>query len=805
MRWWPFGARASEPEPSPPALQREAAVVAPATPAKADPGPQPIPAEPAAPAGAETPTLSAPITPESATPAPVLMAAKTESSAPAMVAPPAVALLDPPAPGAVDLDAAHLYINRETSLLLFQERVIEEAEDPANPLLERVKFLSIFSSNLAEFYMVRIAGLKQQVQAGVRELSMDGQTPSEQLSIVRESARQLIMRGRRLYGKLRVELAEAGIHVLGYDDLDEHQRLAADAYFEDVVYPVLTPLAFDPARPFPHISNLSLNLAVLIRTPDGEERFARVKMPKALPRLVPICAPDGAGAACDTTHAENRGRAYHFVWLEQLVTAHLDMIFPGMDVVEAHPFRVTRDADIAIQELEAEDLLETIEEGVRRRRFGSVVRVTVTPSLPDFVRDTLAENLKLDPEDLVVVDPPIGASNLMELYKIDRPDLKDPSFRPALPPGYDDAEPPDMFAAIREHPLLLHRPFDSFEPFVTLLQQAAEDPDVLAIKMTLYRVGRNSPVVEALLDAAENGKEVAALVELKARFDEESNIGWARKLEQAGVHVVYGVLGLKTHSKVALIVRKEGDRIRRYLHLGTGNYNVATALQYTDLDLLVTDEIMGEDATELFNFLTGYAEQDAYERFLVAPVTIRQGFEELVRREMAHAAAGRPARMILKMNSLVDMITVRLLYEASQAGVCVDLIVRGMCSLRPGVPGVSENIRVTSIVGRFLEHTRIYCFENNGDPTILIGSADLMRRNLDRRVEVLVPVLDAALIKRLRDEILQTYLDDNVKARRMREDGSYARVVIKDGAQLIDSQKVLMAASIKRAGHEAGH
>ena len=361
----------------------------------------------------------------------------------------------------------------------------------------------------------------------------------------------------------------------------------------------------------------------------------------------------------------------------------------------------------------------------------------------------------------------------MELYKIDRPDLKDPPFRPALLPGYDDAENPDMFAAIREHDILLHRPFDSFEPFVKLLQQAAEDPDVLAIKMTLYRVGRDSPVVEALLDAAENGKEVAALVELKARFDEESNIGWARKLEQAGVHVVYGVLGLKTHSKVALIVRKEGDRVRRYLHLGTGNYNVATALQYTDLDLLITDEVMGEDASELFNYLTGYAEQDSYERFLVAPVTIRQGFEELVRREIDLARAGRPARMILKMNSLVDRAIVRLLYEASQAGVRdrPDRA-RHVHPAARACPGVSDNITVTSIVGRFLEHTRIYYFENDGDPTVLIGSADLMRRNLDRRVEVLAPVDDPALIARLRGEILQTYLDDNVKARLMKSDGT---------------------------------
>jgi polyphosphate kinase len=711
----------------------------------------------------------------------------------------------PPSTAEVDLDASSLYLNRELSMLSFQERVLEEAEDLDNPLLERVKFLSIFSSNLAEFYMVRIAGLKQQVQAGVRDLSADGLTPAEQLAIVRESARQLIMRGRGLYSRLRDELAQNSIYVLGYDELDEHQREDADRYFDDVVYPVLTPLAFDPARPFPHISNMSLNLAVLIRTPEGEERFARVKMPRALPRLVPICADAGAGPSCEIKGDDKRGRSYHFVWLEQLVAAHLGSIFPGMEVVEAHPFRVTRDADIAIQELEAEDLLETIEEGVRRRRFGSVVRVTVTPSLPDFVRDTLAENLKLDPEDLVVVEPPIGASNLMELYKIDRPDLKDPAFRPALLPGYDDAENPDMFAAIREHDILLHRPFDSFEPFVKLLQQAAEDPDVLAIKMTLYRVGRDSPVVEALLDAAENGKEVAALVELKARFDEESNIGWARKLEQAGVHVVYGVLGLKTHSKVALIVRKEGDRVRRYLHLGTGNYNVATALQYTDLDLLITDEVMGEDASELFNFLTGYAEQDSYESFLVAPVTIRQGFETLVRREMDLARAGRPARMILKMNSLVDRAMVRLLYQASQVGVRIDLVVRGMCILRPGLPGVSDNITVTSIVGRFLEHTRIYFFENDGDPTVLIGSADLMRRNLDRRVEVLAPVNDPALIARLRGEILQTYLDDNVKARLMGSDGTYARVRAEEGQERVDSQLLLMEISAKRSGYEPGH
>ena len=708
-------------------------------------------------------------------------------------------------PRDVDLDSPALYLNRELSLLCFQERVLEEAEDPGNPLLERVKFLSIFSSNLAEFYMVRIAGLKQQVEAGVRELSADGLTPAEQLAIVRETARSLIVRGRELYPRLRDELAANGIHVLGYDELDAAQREHADRYFNDVVFPVLTPLAFDPARPFPHISNQSLNLAVLVRTPDDEDRFARVKMPRALPRLVPICSATGPGSSSGPGGTETgSGRTCSFVWLEQLVIAHLGSIFPGMKVVEAHPFRVTRDAEIAIQELEAEDLLETIEEGVRRRRFGSVVRVTVTPSLPEFVRDTLAENLKLEPEDLVVVEPPIGASNLIELYQVDRPDLKDTPFRAAPLPGYDATEDLDMFAAIRDHDILLHRPYDSFDPVIKLLCQAAEDPDVLAIKMTLYRVGRDSPVVDALLYAAENGKEVAALVELKARFDEESNIGWARKLEQAGVHVVYGVLGLKTHSKVALIVRKEGDRVRRYLHVGTGNYNVETALQYTDLDLLVTDEVMGEDASELFNYLTGYAEQDSYRTFLVAPASIRRGFEELIRREMEHAHAGRAARMILKMNSLVDRDMVRLLYEASRAGVRVDLIVRGMCVLRPGVPGVSDNITVTSIVGRFLEHSRIYYFANDGDPTVLIGSADLMKRNLDRRVEVLAPVTDPVLVARLREEILQTYLDDTAKARLMTADGSYVRVRTRAGEEAVDAQAVLMGLSAKRARHDTG-
>ena len=699
------------------------------------------------------------------------------------------------APAEIDLDAPSMYLNRELSLLSFQGRVLEEAEDPTNPLLERVKFLAIFSSNMAEFYMVRVAGLKQQVAAGVREVSTDGLTPAEQLKLVRAEALRLLERARILYRALRDELHGAGVHILDYSELDDAQRSAADTYFTTNVFPVLTPLAFDPARPFPHISNLSLNLAVLVRTHDGEDRFARVKIPKTLPRLVPVCPPEGAGPVCERADGETRGRAYHFVWMEQLVAAHLGTVFPGLAVVEAHPFRITRDAEVSIQELEADDLLETIEEGVRRRRFGSVVRVTVTPDLPEFIVGILKDNLRLSEEDIVILEPPIGASDLIQLMNIDRPDLKDKPFRPALPVGYDDTEGTDMFAAIRERDILIHRPYESFEPFVSLLRQAASDPSVLAIKMTLYRVGRDSPVVEALLEAAENGKEIAVLVELKARFDEESNIGWAKKLEHQGVHVVYGLLGVKTHSKVALIVRAEGDGIRRYLHVGTGNYNVWTATQYTDLDLFTDDPLMGQDASELFNLLTGYAEAHDYDRFLVAPTTLRAGFEALIRREIEHAREGRGGRLLLKMNSLVDRKTTRLLYEASQAGVDIDLIVRGICVLRPGLPGVSENIRVRSIVGRFLEHSRIYYFRNAGDPEVLIGSADLMGRNLDRRVEVLTPVLDPTLRARLHDTVLATYLADTVKARRMLSDGRYERIGPGPGEEPLEAQEEL----IKRA------
>lgn len=663
---------------------------------------------------------------------------------------------------ALKLESPELYLNRELALLAFQERVLEEACDTRNPLLERAKYLAIFSSNLSEFYMVRVAGLKQQVAAGVGGLSDDGLTAAEQLSLVRERIPLMLGRAREAFRILKSELAAAGVLLLDYAELDDAQRAVADAYFATDVFPVLTPLAFDPGRPFPHISNLSMNIALVVRGPDGEDRFARVKVPKALPRLVPVCADESR-------------REHAFVWLEQLVVAHAGTLFPGFEIVEAHTFRITRDAEMVIQELEADDLLETIEQGIRQRRFGSVVRMTVAPTMPEHIRDILVENLDMDPADVITIDPPLGMSELFGLTRIDRPDLKYTAFVPALTVALGEGEENDIFSAIRERDILLHHPYESFQPVVALIRQAAHDPDVLAIKMTLYRVGSDSPIVEALMDAALAGKEVAVLMELKARFDEESNIEWARALEAFGVHVVYGLVGLKTHSKVSLVVRREGGKIRRYVHIGTGNYNPVTAMLYTDLGLLTSDEKMGEDASALFNLVTGYASKSSYKRFLVAPVDLREGLEALIRREIAHAEEGRGGSITLKMNSLVDQKIIRLLYEASRAGVRVELLVRGVCCLRPGVPGVSENIRVTSVVGRFLEHSRIYYFANAGEPEVYIGSADLMPRNLDRRVEVLAPVRDPRLIKRLHDEVLGTYLRDNVKTRVMLPDGTYER------------------------------
>jgi polyphosphate kinase len=665
------------------------------------------------------------------------------------------------AAGPVSLNDPALYVNRELSLLEFQRRVLEEAQDPTNPLLERIKFLSILGSNLDEFFMVRVAGLKNQVDAGIAETGPDGLTPSQQLEAIRHYFIQLWTDAHTCLKELLSQLEERGIHLLDYDELNASQKELADTYFHETIYPVLTPLAVDPGRPFPHISNLSLNLSALIRSGDGEEHFARLKVPDTLPQLVPL------------QRSRKAKGPLAFVWIEELIQANLNSLFPGMEVVESHPFHVTRDADSAIQELEGGDLLELVEEGVRQRRFGAVIRMKVNARMPEGLLEILTQNLELDEADIYRLDGPLALSRLRHLLALDRSDLKDAPFVARPLTGKDDE---DIFAQIRRSDILLHHPFDSFQPVVDYLRAAAKDPNVLAIKMTLYRVGRNSPVVEALLEAMEYGKQVAVLVELKARFDEESNIEWARALEREGVHVVYGLVGLKIHAKVCLVVRREGDVIRRYVHLSTGNYNAVTAHLYTDLGLFTADPDIGADASDLFNYLTGYSAKSDYRKLLVAPINLRKNLESLITREIEHARAGRPARVIFKANSLVDSRITRLLYAASQAGVQVDLLARGICVLRPGVPGVSENIRVRSIVGRFLEHSRIFYFQNAGEDEIYLGSADLMPRNINRRVEVLFPIQKASLRRQIRDRLLSVYLADNVKAREMTPEGGYRRV-----------------------------
>ncbi len=688
-----------------------------------------------------------------------------------------------------------LYVNRELSQLDFFYRVLEEAQDETVPLLERVRFLSIVGSDLAEFFMVRVAGLKQQVEAGINELSIDGLTPSQQLVAIRQRSLQLMGEARKTLQSLLPLLEQAGIHILNYDQLDAAQKAQVDEHFREMIFPVLTPLAFDPGRPFPHISNMSLNLAVIVRDAFGREKFARVKVPGTLPRLVPLRPEPSTHNGAGPEHRD-------FVWLEQVIAANLPLLFPGLDVVEADFFRVTRDAELIIQELEAEDLIDSVERSVRQRRFGSVVRLVVNRSMPPRVQDLLTTNLEIQPEDVYPVDPPLGSSDLQMLHALDRPDLKYPPFVPAVPPDLK-LEERDIFAAIRRRDLLLHHPYDSFAPVVDFLQTATRDPDVLAIKQTLYRVGRNSPVVEALQEAAANGKQVSALIELKARFDEESNIEWARALEREGVHVVYGLLGLKTHSKILLVVRKEGERIRRYLHLATGNYNPLTAQEYTDLALFTCDEAMGADATDLFNYLTGYSDKRDYRKFLVAPVNMRAGLRALIEREIELQKRGERGYLAFKLNALQDKEMIDLLYRASQAGVKVDLLVRGLCCLRPGLPGYSENIRVISIVGRFLEHTRIYYFRNGGNEQVLLGSADLMPRNLDRRVEILFPVEDPRLVEQLRDRVLATYLADNVKAREMLPDGSYRRVSPRPGDERVDAQQWLITHRFMQSAQNA--
>jgi len=678
--------------------------------------------------------------------------------------------------------------NRELSHLEFQRRVLEEARDPANPLIERIRFFSIFHSNLDEFFMVRVAGLIKQVQARIRDRSPDGMTPAEALAAVRRRARDLLVEGQAFYRKeLLPAMAEGGILLVPYNQIPARQQERLAEWFREVVFPVLTPLAFDPGHPFPHISNLSLNLAVIVR--DGARtRFARIKVPEGLPRLVPLKRSSGGTRRDGTTPAVHR-----FVWLEEVIAAHLSTLFPGLEVVESHAFHVTRDADLEIQELEADDLLESIEESIRRRRFGTVVRLCCGPAVSAEIRNLLIENLEMDRRDLHVLDGPLGASDLKELCEIPAPRLRFAPFVPYIPPALRDPDGGALFDRIRSEDLLLHHPYDSFVPVVDFLRAAARDPHVLAIKQTLYRLGRNSPVVEALLEAREEGKQVSVLVELKARFDEESNIEWARKMEEAGVHVIYGLMGLKTHSKIALVVRKEGERMRRYLHLSTGNYNPATAQIYEDVGLFTADEDLGADATDLFNYLTGYSHKKDYRKLLVAPVNLRTRLEGMIRREIGHALAGQPAHLILKTNSLVDPAIIGLLVEAVQAGVDVDLIVRGICCMTPAVGRARGRLRILSVLGRFLEHSRIYWFANGGQEEVWAGSADLMPRNLDFRVEVLFPVEAPRWIRYLRDEVLEAYLRDDRRAREMQPDGTCRRLAPPEEERGFDVQEALLA------------
>ncbi len=707
---------------------------------------------------------------------------------------PARAKKDPPSsePAAPDLKDPSLFVNRELSLLAFQRRVLEEAEDVLNPLLERVKFLSIVGSNLDEFYMVRVAGLLEQIDAGIVDVGPDGLTPQAQMTAIRSEVKQIVFDAHACLQNLLPGLEEHGVRLLEYGQLSETQTQTAKSYFEQTIFPVLTPLAFDPGRPFPHISNLSLNLAVVIRDGKGVEHFARVKVPDSLPQLVPVTVIGGG-----RPKYRRAPKRIDLVWIENVISANLGALFPGMEVMEAHPFHVTRDGDIAIRELEAEDLLETVEQGLRQRRFGSVVRLQVGKDMPKHVLKILLSNFDIERTEVYRIDGPLGLKRLMSVYSLDRPELKDPPFVPAVPAVLAKrAEDEDMFSVIRREDVLLHHPYDSFQPVIDFLRKAAQDDNVLAIKMVLYRVGRNSPIVEGLLEAMEWDKQVAVLVELKARFDEESNIEWARRLENEGVHVVYGLLGLKIHCKVAMVVRREGNTIRRYVHLGTGNYNAVTSHLYTDLGMFTCDEGIADDVTDLFNYLTGYSDKSNYQKLLVAPVNLRAGLKALIDREIEHCKKGGEGRLIFKVNSLIDPSLIRTLYRASQAGVKVHLIVRGMCCLRPGVPGVSDNIEVTSIVGRFLEHSRIYYFRNGGEEQIYLGSADIMQRNLDRRVEVLFPVRQKSLCERIQNEILATYFADTVKARRMNSDGSYARIRPKRTGVGVNSQERLLPGKI---------
>ncbi|MBV8155096.1 MAG: polyphosphate kinase 1 [Candidatus Eremiobacteraeota bacterium] len=683
---------------------------------------------------------------------------------------------------AIALDDPSLYISRELSWLEFNHRVLEEALDVRNPLFERLKFVAIYGTNLDEFFMIRVAAIKQQIEAQVVRRSDDGRMPAEHLAAISERLHaSLLTQMRLLNDDLLPALEAQGIRIRRLTELDDETQSALERTFDEKVFPVLTPLAVDSGHPFPYISNLSLSLAVELEetTRDGVElHFARVKIPPTLPRFIAVeSAPPGER---------------HFVLLEDLIAHHLDGLFPGMHVRDAYLFRVTRDADLDLQEDEADDLLRAIESELRRRRFGEPVRLEIERGMPEYMRDILCDALGLSQLDSYEVDGLMAVNDLWQIVNLpDYDQLRDKPFLAAIPKRLIGAT--DMFAAIREGDILLHHPYESFDPVVQFLQQAAVDEKVLAIKATLYRTsGKKSPIVRALLTAAENEKQVAVVIELKARFDEENNIEWAKRLERAGAHVVYGFANRKVHAKSLLVVREDDDGLRRYMHFGTGNYNEKSARLYTDLSLLTCRPDLGTDVTQLFNALTGFSKVTDYEDLWVAPVTLRRELLSLIDRETEHARAGRPCGIRVKLNHISDAEVIRALYRASQAGVQIDMLVRGMCVVRPGVPGVSERIRVRSIVGRFLEHSRVYSFENGGDREVYIASADWMGRNLDGRVEIATPVLDPVIAESISAQILSVLLADNVKSRELMENGSYRRLAAGSGEMPIDAQRVFL-------------
>jgi polyphosphate kinase len=675
----------------------------------------------------------------------------------------------------------HLLFNRELSWLEFNRRVLDEALDHRHPLLERLKFLAIFSSNLDEFFMVRVSGLQEALEAGITDPSPDGMKPDQQLKEISARLRPLLdLQTKCLQSDVLPALAAKGIVLRRYRELSHREKKVAAHYFEENIFPILTPQAVDPGHPFPYISNLSLNIGVIVAPPDlkkGPEptvgmagaKFARIKLPPSVPRLIPV---------------DDRGD--HFTLLGSVIAANKETLFPGMRTGKCHLFRITRDADFEIMEDEAGDLLRTMQQHVRRMRFGHAVRLEVSATMPPDMVRYLTTALTLEPGDVYALEGPLNIPDFMQLYDSDQPELKDRPLQLTVPNSL--SEPASVFDAVKKQDVLLHHPYTAYSTVTDFIRTAATDPDVVAIKICLYRTGRNSPIVQALIEATEAGKQVAALVELKARFDEESNIEWARRLEEAGVHVVYGMVGLKTHCKLTLVVRREGESLRRYVHLASGNYNPTTSRIYTDLGLLTVNAAIATDATNLFNSLTGFSRFTDYDCLLVAPLNLRKRMVKLIKREAAHAKAGRPGRIIAKVNSLTDLAIVRALYAASQAGVSIDLIVRGVCMLRPGVPGVSANIRVRSIVGRFLEHSRILYFGNDGNEEVFIGSADWMYRNLSKRVEVMVPILNEQLRQYLKETVLAAYLKDNVNARELRADGTYVRVKQREGEKRCDVQ-----------------